>query len=256
MGSVHEHETATAHAPAQAYLDEVGLERALLVSGVRNVRDLGGLSGTRGTVRRGRVLRSAELSALTPAGARTLADLGLRTVFDLRTGAERDESPSRFDDAPELAGVRIVHVDFLGTLDDLPAGPMEMYLHLVERSAVGIVEVLEHLGRPDAAPALVHCTAGKDRTGLTVALLLELLGVPRPTIVADYVASNTGLLGRIRGTSVSAELMQYTFTTLDRRYGSPLGYLEAHGLTGATVEALRAALLEPVQPSAGRTVTA
>ena len=230
-------------APAQAYLDEVGLERALSIAGVHNARDLGGLSGALGTVRRGRVLRSAALDRLTPTGAGALADLGLRTVFDLRTQEERDEAPSRIALAPGLTEVDVVVVDYLGTLDDLPAGPMELYLHLVERSALGIVEVFEYLARPEATPALVHCTAGKDRTGLTIALLLELLGVPRPVIVADYVASNTGLLGHLR-TSVSTELMENTLAALDRLHGSPLGYLEAHGLSGATVETLRDGLLE------------
>jgi protein-tyrosine phosphatase len=244
MSSVDEHaEPASGlFAPAQAYLDEVGLERALHIAGVHNARDLGGLTGTRGIVRRGRVLRSAALDQLTPDGARTLAGLGVRTVFDLRTREEREQAPSRLSAAPELAAVDVVVFDYLGTLADLPAGQMEMYLHLVERSASGIVSLFEYLGRPGAAPALVHCTAGKDRTGLTIALLLELLGVPRAAIVADYVASNTGLLGRIR-TNVSAELMESTLDWLDRCYGSPHGYLDAHGLTEATVDALRTELL-------------
>jgi len=227
--------------PAQAYLDEVGLDRALHISGVHNVRDLGGLTGPLGTVRRGRVLRSAALDGLTAEGARKLADLGVRTIFDLRTKEERDEAPSRLSHA-ELTAVSLVVVDYLGTLDDLPIDQTEMYLHIVERSATGIVGLLDQLVRPNAAPALVHCAAGKDRTGLTVALLLELLGVPRATIVADYVASNNGLLGHIR-TSVSASLLEYTLAALDERYGSPRGYLEAHGLTEATVAALRAELL-------------
>lgn len=225
-----------------AYLDEVGLDRALNIAGVHNARDLGGLSGTLGTVRRGRVLRSAALDHLTPEGARTLADLGVRTIFDLRTAEERDEAPSRLSHA-ELTAVDLVVLDYLGTLDDLPGNQMEMYLHIVERSATGIVELLERLGRPNTAPALVHCTAGKDRTGLTIALLLDLLGVPRATIVADYVASNNGLLGRIR-TNVSGPLLESTLAALDERYGSPRGYLEAHGLTEATVDALRADLIE------------
>jgi protein-tyrosine phosphatase len=127
---------------------------------------------------------------------------------------------------------------------------MEMYLYIVERSAPGIVELLELLGRPNAAPALVHCTAGKDRTGLTIALLLELLGVPRATIVADYVASNNGLLGRIRS-AISAPLLEQTFAALDQRYGSPRGYLDAHGLTEATVTALRAELIEATEVAEG-----
>lgn len=228
--------------PAQAYLDEVG-ERALHIAGVRNARDIGGLSGALGTVRRGRVLRSAALDHLTPEGARTLADLGLRTIFDLRTGAERGLAPSRPAEAPELAHVATVVLDYLGTLDDLPAGQFAMYRHIADRSGTGIVEFFERLGRSGTAPVLVHCTAGKDRTGLTIALLLELLGVSRTAIAADYVASNNGLLGRALPSNLTAEILEQTFAMMDQRHGSPLGYLRAHGLTDSTVDALRTALL-------------
>ena len=130
------------------------------------------------------------------------------------------------------------------TLYGLPTDPQELYRHLVDVSGDGIVEVLEYLARPDALPALVHCHVGKDRTGILVALLLELLGVTREEILPDYVASNAGL-GSIAHTQVQAEVLAWTLAGLEERYGSTRGYLEAHGLTEETVTALRAALLEP-----------
>lgn len=224
-----------------AYADEVGRERALRIDGVRNARDLGGLSGTRGKVRSGMVLRAACLSRLTEQGAQTLTDLGVRTIIDLRTPLERLEEPNRLAGNEDL-GVRELHVELLETLWDLPETSMELYQHLIDRCGTGIVEVLEYLTQPDSTPALVHCMVGKDRTGLTVALLLDLLGVPRETIVADYMASNAGLGDEVR-TLVRADVLEHTLAGLDEKYGSPLAYLTAHGLTPEAIDALRSVLL-------------
>jgi protein-tyrosine phosphatase len=216
--------------------------RILVIDGVLNARDVGGLTGRFGPVRRGLVFRAACLSELTPVGARSLADFGLRTVVDLRTGLERREEPNRVAGVSELAGVREVSIELLTTLLDLPDTSEELYRHFVERCGPGIVAVLGELARPGALPALVHCMVGKDRTGLTVALLLDLLGVDRPTILADYVASNAGL-GDVARTQVRAEVMAGTLAGLDEAYGSPREYLVRHGLTEETISTLRTGLL-------------
>ena len=82
--------------------------RAIHVSGVLNVRDLGGLVGEQGTIRKGLILRTAALDLLTEEGAQTLADLGLRTVIDLRTQEEREDAPDRISQWPLLSDVREV----------------------------------------------------------------------------------------------------------------------------------------------------
>ena len=216
--------------------------RTLRIDGVLNARDVGGLTGELGTVRRGLVFRAACLSGLTPAGAGGLARFDLRTVIDLRTALERRQEPNRVAGAPELAGVREVCVELLSTLQDLPDTSEELYRHLVARCGPGIVTVFEELARPGALPALVHCLVGKDRTGLTVALLLDLLGVGRQAILADYLASNLGLGDRAH-TQVRAEILEGTLAGLDQAHGSPQGYLVAHGLTDDTIRALRTSLL-------------
>lgn len=223
-------------------IDERPDTRNLRIDGVLNARDVGGLRGELGPVRQGLVLRSACLSGLTAQGVRTLADMGLRTVIDLRTPLERQEEPNRLAGVPELLSVREVHVELLATLSDLPDTSAGLYRHLVDRCGPGIVEVFDALAQPGALPALVHCLVGKDRTGLTVALLLDLLGVDRAAIIEDYVASNAGL-GDVARTQVQAEVMEATLADLDDRYGSPQGYLVEYGLTDATVAALRGALL-------------
>jgi protein-tyrosine phosphatase len=224
-------------------IDEGWAARTLPIGGVLNARDIGGMSGELGTVRGGLVLRSACLSALTTEGAVALAGLGLRTVIDLRTPLERQQEPNRLAGTAQLAHVRELHVELLATLEDLPNTSVALYRHLVERCGPGIVAVFEELARPGALPALVHCLVGKDRTGLTVALLLDLLGVDRATILDDYIASNAGL-GDKAHTQVEAAVMEATLADLDDRYGSPQGYLVEHGLAEVTVKALRSALLD------------
>jgi protein-tyrosine phosphatase len=216
--------------------------RTLTIDGVLNARDLGGMTGSRGPLRRGLLLRSACLNELTPAGARHLAGIGLRTVIDLRTPLERREEPNRVAGVPELAGVREISIELVATLIDLPDTSEELYRHFVEHCGSGITAVFEELARPGALPALVHCMVGKDRTGLTVALLLELLGVDRPSILADYVASNAGL-GDVAHTKVRADVMAGVLAELDDTYGGARGYLVRHGLTEETISTLRASLL-------------
>lgn len=216
--------------------------RTLVIDGVLNVRDVGGLTGRLGPVRRGLVFRAACLSELTPAGARTLADFGLRTVIDLRTPLERREEPNRVAGVADLAGVREISIELLTTLIDLPDTSEGLYRHFIERCGAGIVAVFDEIVRPGALPALVHCMVGKDRTGLTVALLLELLGIDRATILADYEASNAGLGDKAR-TQVRAEVMAGTLAGLDDTYGGAREYLGRHGLTEQTISALRAGLL-------------
>jgi protein-tyrosine phosphatase len=235
--------------PRQSYFDEVGPLRALRIDGVLNARDVGGLAGPEGGVRTGRLLRTACLGALTPEGAKALAGLGLRTVIDLRTPLERELQPNLVAGTAGLENVGEIHVELLKTLaelDELPPGDSkDLYRYLADACAPGFVAVLEHLARPGTLPALVHCQVGKDRTGLLVALLLGLLDVPREAIYADYIASNAGL-GSLAHTDVHAEVLAWTLEGLDERYGSPRGYLDAHGLRPETVETLRAALLEEV----------
>jgi protein-tyrosine phosphatase len=233
--------------PRQSYFDEVGPVRALRIDGVLNARDVGGLVGASGRVRTGRIVRSACLGTLTPAGAQTLADLGLQTVIDLRTPIERAEQPNLLAEAAGLQDVAEVRIEVLKTLAELaqlpPGDAKDLYRYLIDTGAPAFVAALEYLARPGALPALVHCQVGKDRTGLLVAMLLELLDVPRETIFTDFVASNAGL-GTLPHTDVHAEVLAWALDGLDERYGSPRGYLDAHGLRQETVDVLREALLE------------
>lgn len=168
--------------------------RDLAWEGCGNVRDLGGLVAANGrTVRPGAVVRADSPHRLTDAGWQAAWDHGVRTVVDLRHDRERADDPPR-GNRPE--GIDVVHspieveddLDFiqtwghqLGTPRYYPAA-LERYAHL----NAGAVRAVA-MARPGGV--LVHCVAGRDRTGLISLLLLALVGVPAATIAADHAAS-------------------------------------------------------------------
>ncbi|OEJ31742.1 tyrosine-protein phosphatase [Streptomyces subrutilus] len=185
---------------------------------VANLRDLGGtpLSGGR-TVRPGLVLRSGQLDRLDVAADPAVAALGLRTVIDFRTDAERADHPDRIP-----AGVRLLVADVLADkmnagagrapaaaqLKDLLSDPVVAEEHLgggkaqalfgdVYRSFVHSASaqaayrlLLTEAADPDAGPLLFHCTAGKDRTGWGATVILSLLGADDDTLMAEYLSVN------------------------------------------------------------------
>ncbi len=110
--------------------------------------------------------------------------LGLRTIVDLRTQLEVDIAPSALDG---LHRPRPRHISLL--IGDLQALPLELdavYRYIIEACGKTVGEAIKVLCAPGAFPALVHCSAGKDRTGIVIALILAVLGVPDEVIAADY----------------------------------------------------------------------
>lgn len=187
------------------------------IVGLPNLRDLGGWpTDAGGRVRRGMVYRSVELGKLSPAGVSGLAALGIRTVYDFRTEAERTAEPDRL---PE--GVHGVSLDVLADMADASAAA-DLFTLLAEpqraqallgegravtlfrksyRDIVGLPSAVAAyhgffvgLADPAARPALFHCTTGKDRTGWAAAALLMLLGVSAEDVRRDYLLTNTELL--------------------------------------------------------------
>lgn len=242
--------------------------RELNLQGAVNVRDLGGLPTDDGReVRAGRLLRSDSLSELTAADVRTLVDeLRLELVIDLRAEAEveRDgrgplgELPVRFANLP-LHGQHQVRLDLAadaGADGDLAAH----YASYLEHSGPNLVATARLLSQTRAASVL-HCAAGKDRTGIAVALVLQALGVAEEQVVADYAATAPNM-PRVRERlfrSPSAQLRE-GFTVPDwilaaepdtmRRFlthlnglGGAAAYLADQGLSPAELVALRDNLL-------------
>jgi protein-tyrosine phosphatase len=173
------------------------------VDGTLNLRDIGGYVGADGrVVRQGRLYRSDHLNHVTDGGLSALANLGLRTVLDLRLPDERDRQPSRLP-----AGVSVRHVNPLGAagaaqsgiMDDIKSGRRarftedevcELYVTMLAEASEMFAAVVLVAGAPADLPALFHCTAGKDRTGIAAAVLLRVLGVDDDTVMADFDLTN------------------------------------------------------------------
>jgi protein-tyrosine phosphatase len=262
--------------------------RWLGLSGAPNARDVGGMPGAGGrSVRTGRVFRSEALGRLTDDDLARLADTGLRAVVDLRgdsevaqLGADRlppgvtadqlsilDGSMDLYRLMAELIGDR----DAGQQRDRLGDGGAERFMARLYRWFVAdagararFATLLTRLADGARLPLLYHCTAGKDRTGWATAILLEILGVDRATIVADYLASNEGarvataatLAGLRRGhlmaepellvplLEVREDYLAAAYEQVVRDFGDVDGFLtRGLGLTASTRAALADALL-------------
>ncbi|MFB4310351.1 tyrosine-protein phosphatase [Actinomadura sp. GTD37] len=247
--------------------------RWIELDGAVNARDLGGLPTTDGrSTRRGRVLRSDNLQDLSVADVRLLLDdYALKNVIDLRSDAEvRLEGPGPLTRIPTVTVHQLSlfseggrHTDVAADVDkalpwqDRTTGH---YLGYLADRGDSIVAALRVMTRTDGS-SLVHCAAGKDRTGVVCALALDVTGVTREAIVADYAQTGERLeavLNRLRGSDTyaadldsrpadthrpHAALMEKLFTRVDEEFGGTLGWLSGHGWTPEDTDALRERLL-------------
>lgn len=248
-------------------------ERTLPLAGGVNFRDLGGYRTTDGrAVRWGRVYRAGSLAELTDDDVAYLGRLGLRLVCDLRSAEEVEHRPDRLlPGAAVLArpiAVEVGRLRQMFTLFRLRHRIQELlqnaYTIMLDQNGPIYAEIIRLVADPANSPLVVHCTAGKDRTGLAAALLLLALSVPEETVIADYTLSNHAfdvLAGRMRPEMArlyalgfdeaqlqpfllaEARTLQGALAHLRRRYGSVEDYLRAGGLDGATLDRLRQTLL-------------
>jgi protein-tyrosine phosphatase len=241
------------------------VDRLIALEGAVNFRDLGGYDAGGGTRTRWRTLFRADgLGELTEADLSVLRALGIRTVIDLRSGSEFERG--RFDvDAHPVAFHHFPFIDQLPDAQEFDRRPGLLgaqYLEMVRDAGGQILAALEVLAAPDALPAVFHCTAGKDRTGVLSAIVLSLLGVDEPTVVADYALSGEAIQ-RLRAKllvkypegretienidevfSADPAQMELLLDHVRDRYGSVRAYIEGLGAGPGLVEGLRRALLE------------
>jgi len=200
-------------------------DRLVLLDGCTNFRDLGGYRTADGRVtRRGSLFRSDRLAELTSRDVRTVRELGVRTIIDLRRSGEiEDGARTRLG-----AGTRYVHASLNREDSDGAAAALQLdglslaslYVWMAEGARPGIRTVCETLADADGYPAVFHCWGGKDRTGIIAALLLAVAGVDDVQIVADYAFTQQ------RIDSLSEESRRAAFEFVDRE-GMPRAVLDA-----------------------------
>ena len=245
-----------------------------------NFRDLGGLRARSGqVVKKGLIYRSEGPANYSTAHRGELAALGVRTVCDLRSEAERSADPNDWCGP----ACRVLHLSMntdLRARDDAAwesfrSDPSPENTRRVMMQAYTLMPAALSLHWPliigaivaGEMPLVMHCTAGKDRTGVAIALLLELLQIPPEEIIADYAKSDIfGENMRMAGTVESGFLKTFGFVPpepvigmligtereflraalqeIDRRWGSIERYFSSSGVDDAEQTAVRGALLQ------------
>ena len=239
-------------------------QRWLPIEGCVNFRELGGYRNSRGqTVRWRRLFRSDALQDMTPNDAAyAMEELGIRLVVDLRNPdeAERDGKGP----LPGL-GAGYSHHPLLKergfppfTGEDVVQRLSSTYQWLIHNSGPRVAEAVNAIAEAESGAVVFHCSAGKDRTGLLAALILEVLGVDAETIKADYLLTNDaveGILRRIKAMQPNASpttqslaaqplAFQEFQDTLHGEYGGAEAYLLNHRVSAASLDVLRRNLLE------------
>jgi protein-tyrosine phosphatase len=257
------------------------------LSGAWNFRDVAEETG----VRPGRFFRSSELSRLDDAGRQVLRRLGITDVADLRSSREVERHGPGL--VPEGVEVHLLHFHEVSAVDgeapheatfqkmmsekpDDEDVAVAAYRFMTEEyrrfptlggAQRAVRQVISLLG--DERPVITHCFAGKDRTGFTVATVLDAIGIDRDAVMADFLRSNAAvpqlreqILQSVRDRSETDEVITFAEArltdevlgvredyldasrrTIDENYGSLRGYLEAAGVTAADITRVRTALL-------------
>ena len=253
------------------------MRRRVDLDGPSNFRDLGGLPiAAGGATRFGLVYRADRLCTLSDADLRRLEAAGIRHVFDLRSEAEVAEFPDRLPAGADYVMLpmtsdrtfqartiyeRIVDGEIKSYGEaDMVAG----YLRMLQNFGSSLARIVRQVGRGE--PTVIHCTAGKDRTGVASMLLLDLAGVAAEDVVADYALSSERRPSPQKDQTEARSLvpmledygldpagfaplwearpavMSATLEGLHDRWGGAAGYLAAAGMNDSDLEAARASL--------------
>lgn len=243
--------------------------RHLPFEGCFNFRDIGGYPATDGrTVRWGRYFRAGRQDRMTEQDLKLLQGLGIRTQVDLRRPDEvRDQGRGPLEamgaSYHNIAVIPEGGSDHLSRLVGDTGISGRRYLGYLEFGPEAWLRLFDLFAAADSQPILLHCTAGKDRTGVSTAFLLSVLGVDRAFIEADYALTNRDVARQVdfieRTTGFPEGMTRETLTHaagipeqaigdfldgLEERWGGPLQYLRSIGVSDGSLEAVREHFLE------------
>jgi protein-tyrosine phosphatase len=263
--------------------EELMQRQHLDLEGAYNIRDLGGYSTCDGgTIRWNMFLRADGLENLTPESQAALVDYGVRTVIDLRNTSEIEQYRDVFE---KSSVVTYFHQNMIGddplpidetldkvnskekadqsSLDEPSKRFLEIYKSILDHRSAQVIKTLDTIASSEMLPALVHCAAGKDRTGIITALVLGLVGVPEETIVKDYALTAFYLLRRDLEEHATLEKPSFPYTIeeyqrqhcapetmiemlqhLKVHYGGIEGYVLGASFTRQQINILRTSLVE------------
>ncbi|ORX45283.1 alpha/beta-hydrolase [Hesseltinella vesiculosa] len=275
------HDNPSTKASSMNLPSTVALPRWIDVEGVKNFRDIGGwtVKDGSGYIRERTVFRSAHLGAITEAGIRTLQQLNVQAVFDFRSQPEID----RYGMMREVPDIKVYPSAMYEKIDfspekmadhwkayfEGPRGIARAYKHTLKVAKTQyrklFVFMLEQMSKDARSAMLVHCTAGKDRTGVWCMLLLGLCGVPDEIIAQEYALTNVGYWVpeeelKVRASNIGCtvdqardavaapyDTMIVVLEVLREEYGSVEGYLQqACELTQKQCDQLRAFMIVPI----------
>lgn len=244
--------------------------RFLDLDGVFNFRDLGGLRTHDGHVtRRGLMFRSDALHHLEPGAVQHLLDLGMSTIIDLRSSVELERTGRGPLESTPIGWLHapLTHGDAAAG-NVLPPALVEgdlgrHYVESLPERSDTLALVIRHLADRTNLPAVFHCTAGKDRTGMVAALVLSLVGVDDDVIVHDYTLTDDrmpGIMERIAASGpfppdaaplpanvgkAEARSMETFLTALRDEYGGANGWATSAGIPDDVLTSLCDTLLAP-----------
>jgi protein-tyrosine phosphatase len=227
--------------------------------GLDNARDLGGLpAGAGRRIREGALIRSESLTRLDDGGAEVLRAAGISRVLDLR---RPDESPEPHPFADDDATYVNLPVEDPADPKNVTSTMLDLYLEMLDVRPDLFAAALAAIAEAPPGAVVVHCAAGKDRTGLVVGLALSVAGVEPDDIAADYALTEVRFaehyqryLDSLEDDAAREDARAYQATPpenlhvvlrhLQDRYGGVEAYLRRGGMTDAQLDALRARLVE------------
>ena len=245
--------------------DNPNRKRHLNWAGGYNIRDLGGLPTNTGAETSFKaIVRSDFTNRLNTDGEQALWDYGIRTIIDVRSFREAEQYPSNFQQSKKFNLTYFnlpieKYYPHVGKLINKAETRGEVYCIILDHYPDAIATVLRTIIQARPGGVLIHCHAGKDRTGIISALCLSLAGVPKALVAADYAESQTRLkplydelvqkvggeenLGFWSKPTVTEEMMMLVLNHLEAKYDGVEKYLLSAGLASKEIKQLQDLLL-------------